>query len=104
MAELWKCPQCGEQETESFCHAHGTSDDPFIDAMPVNPLYGTAEAAIYLRVKPETIKYHVYITKRLCPQLVGKSLVFTQAQLDCFQATRRGPGRPRKETRDDGEL
>jgi hypothetical protein len=60
-------------------------------------IYGTEQAAEYLGLSVPGVKYHVYTTKRLTPQLVGKSLVFTREQLDEFNATRRGPGRPRKE-------
>lgn len=60
-------------------------------------LYSTAEAAEYLGLSLAAMKYHTHIAENLRPQKVGHSLVFTQAQLDEFLATRRKPGRPRKE-------
>lgn len=50
-------------------------------------LYSVTEAAQYLGIKPETIKYHLYQSQLLKGQLVGKSIVFTQAELDTFKAT-----------------
>lgn len=63
-------------------------------------IYGTSEAAEYLELSVPGVKYHVYTTKRLSPQLVGKTLVFTKAQLDEFQAMRRA----RKEKQNDVHL
>ncbi len=58
-------------------------------------IFSTREAAEYLGVAVSTLKYHVYHS-HITPQKVGHSLVFTKAQLDDFEATRRNPGRPRK--------
>jgi hypothetical protein len=58
-------------------------------------LLSTAEAADYLGLGVPAIKYHIY-QGNIEPQRIGNSLVFTQAQLDLFKATRRKPGRPRK--------
>ena len=60
-------------------------------------LYSTREAAEYLGISLSALKYHVHTVANLTPQKVGHSLVFTQEQLDQFQETRRGPGRPRLE-------
>jgi len=58
-------------------------------------LFSTAEAAAYLGVKPETVKYHVYQVKDLVPdKLVGKTLVFTRETLDEFMTRKRSVGRP----------
>ena len=58
-------------------------------------LYSTQEAAEYLGLSLSALKYHIHTAGNLTPQKVGNSLVFTQEQLDQFQATRRGPGRPK---------
>lgn len=60
-------------------------------------LYSTREAAQYLDLTESALKYHIY-QGNIKPQKVGHSLVFTQAQLDKFNKTRRPQGRPRKET------
>ena len=61
-------------------------------------LYSTREAAEYLGVAFSTIKYFIYTKKTLHPlRMIGRSLVFTQKQLDDFQANRRKPGRPSKD-------
>lgn len=49
-------------------------------------IYSTKEAAKYLAVKPETIRYHVYVSGLLTAQKVGNSLLFTQGELDRFKA------------------
>lgn len=63
----------------------------------MSALYSTRTAAEYLGVKPETIKYHVYVAKDLVPdQRLGNTLVFTQETLDRFKQTKRTLGRPPK--------
>lgn len=58
-------------------------------------LFSTAEAAAYLGMKLETVKYHVYVVKDLKPnKLIGKTLVFTQETLDEFMTRKRPVGRP----------
>ena len=62
-------------------------------------LYGTAEAAEYVGLSQSGLRYYLYVKKSLVPhKKIGQSLIFTREQLDRFQETRRGPGRPRKET------
>lgn len=61
-------------------------------------LYSTQQAAQYLGLSLSALKYHIY-EKHVEPQMIGNSLVFTQAQLDDFQKTRGSPGRPKKETK-----
>lgn len=51
-------------------------------------MYSTREAAERLGVNVQTIKYHVYKSGRLKPQLVGSQLVFTEADLAEFIAWR----------------
>ena len=63
-------------------------------------LYSTQEAAEYLGLSLSAIKDHVHAAGNLQPQKVGNSLVFTQEQLDQFQATRRSPGRPKSQEED----
>lgn len=60
-------------------------------------LYSTAEAAKYLGLSLSAIKFHIHVAGNLRPERIGHSLVFTQAQLDQFLATRRKRGRPRKD-------
>lgn len=60
-------------------------------------LYSTKQAAEYLGVKPETIKYHVYTSGYLKPIKLGpRTLVFTKAMLDDFKRTVPEPGKPKK--------
>jgi len=59
-------------------------------------LYSTKEAAAYLDMTIQGVWYHIQ-HGHLAPEKVGKTLVFTQAQLDEFQALRRPAGRPAKE-------
>lgn len=59
-------------------------------------LYSTAQAAAYLGLKVDALKYHLK-QGHLAPQKVGHSLVYTPEELDRFQLTRRPPGRPRQE-------
>ena len=54
-------------------------------------LYSTAEAAKYLGVHIQTLKYHVY-RGNVRPVKVGKTLVFPQDVLDQF-LTQHWPGR-----------
>lgn len=64
--------------------------------MMTKELYGTKDAAEYLGMSLPNVKYHVRVGN-LCPVKIGKTLVFTRAQLDAFQKNRRPPGRPRKQ-------
>ena len=58
-------------------------------------LLSTAEAAKYLGIKVETVKYHLYQARDLVADArVGKTLVFTKDTLDCYKKIKRGPGRP----------
>lgn len=58
--------------------------------------FSTKEAARFLGVKPETVRYHVYVVKDLVPdRMVGKSLIFYQSTLETFKASKRSSGRPR---------
>lgn len=58
-------------------------------------LYSTDEAAAYLGISPAAVKYHVHQAGNLHPLLVGKTLLYTGAELDRFQANRRPAGRPK---------
>lgn len=51
-------------------------------------LYSVKDAAEYLGLKPETIKHHLYISKRLIGQRVAGRVIFTKNELDDFQAQR----------------
>lgn len=51
--------------------------------MPEEKLFTTKQAAEYLGVKRETIKYHVYTSKLLSGKLIHPRLrMFTQTELD----------------------
>lgn len=58
-------------------------------------LYSTEEAARYLGKSVSAMKYHIHIRRTLKGRLIGKTLVFTQAELDEFKANLRRQGRPR---------
>lgn len=55
-------------------------------------LFSVREAAEYLGLKPETIKYHLYTSGYLKGQKVGNSIVFTQGELDAFSENKPKPG------------
>ena len=61
----------------------------------MNKLYSTKEAAQELGMTVAGIWYHIQ-TGNIAPTKVGRTLVFTQAILDSFQATRKPAGRPKK--------
>ena len=62
-------------------------------------LFSTAEAAEYLGLKVETVKYHLYQSGHLKADIVlGRTLGFYQSTLDQFKATVPPPGRPRKKS------
>jgi len=65
--------------------------------MTDNRLYSTREAAAYLGLKEETVKYHVYVSSSLHPERVGSSLVFTEEELERFKRDRRPAHRPPKD-------
>lgn len=49
-------------------------------------LFGRQTAAAYLQMPVATLKWHVHVAETIRPGLVGKSSVFTRAQLDDFRA------------------
>lgn len=58
-------------------------------------LYGTVEAAKYLKLSVSTVKYHLYTVGDLKPdKVVAGRLIFTKQTLDAFNEQKRGPGRP----------
>ena len=60
-------------------------------------LYSTAEAAGYLGLKVETVKYHLYQSGYLQADIVlGRTLGFYQSTLDAFKETVPPPGRKPK--------
>lgn len=63
-------------------------------------LFSTKDAAKYLNLSVPAVKYHIHQTSNLKGQLVGKTLVFTRADLDEFAKNRRPQGRPKKVTGD----
>lgn len=60
-------------------------------------IYSTQEAADFLGLSLSAVKKHVH-QGHLVPRLIGRTYIFTRAQLEEFQRNRRPPGRPRKET------
>jgi DNA-binding transcriptional MerR regulator len=69
----------------------------------MNELYSTKEAAQELGITVAGLWYHIQ-AGNIHPSKIGKTLVFTQAQLDEFQATRRPAGRPKTEVQNDHHL
>ena len=63
----------------------------------MNKLYSTSEASVYLGLSVSTVKHHVHTVGDLKGQLVGKTLVFSQDELEKFKLIKRPAGRPRKE-------
>lgn len=58
----------------------------------VDKLFSVKDAAEYLGMSRQGVKWHVYQTKLLSGQLLGKTLVFTQAELDKFRDLDIKPG------------
>ena len=60
-------------------------------------LMSTREAAAYLGMPVATLKWHV-VKGHITPRKIGRTLIFTRAQLDAFRSTPRPkPGRPPKD-------
>ena len=57
-------------------------------------MFSTKDAAAYLEMTVAGLWYHIQL-KHISPQKIGATLVFTKAQLDEFNASRRPPGRPK---------
>lgn len=62
----------------------------------MKPFFSTREAAKYLGISFNTMKYHIHYGKNIEGQKVGSSLLFTREQLDKFKTRQRPPGRPKK--------
>lgn len=60
-------------------------------------IFSTRDAAQYLGITFNTMKYHIHYAKTIKGERMGNSLIFTREQLDKFKANKRSPGRPRKE-------
>ncbi len=64
---------------------------------PTDELFDVTQAAAYLGVKRETIKYHLYVTKDLKASHKFQNLVvFTKQDLDEFREIKRPAHRPKK--------
>ncbi len=62
-------------------------------------IFNLKEAAEYLGLKPETIKYHVYVSGYLKPdKTLPRNLIFTKATLDAFREQVPTPGRKKATT------
>lgn len=60
-------------------------------------MYETADAAEYLGITIDGLKYYINRAKTLkADGRVGRSLVFSKETLDTFNANRQGPGRPKQ--------
>jgi len=55
--------------------------------------YNVEEAAAYLGLEPETVRYHVYTSKYLKGELKSRRLSFTQTELDSFKLNKPDAGR-----------
>lgn len=64
--------------------------------MTEKQIYSTREAAEYLGVSFDTMKYYIHYAKTIEGERMGNSLMFTRSQLDEFHATKRSSGRPKK--------
>ena len=60
-------------------------------------LYSTEDAANYAKLLLTTFKHHIY-QSNVKGQLIGHTLMFEKEELDRFLSTKRGPGRPRRNT------
>ena len=61
-------------------------------------IYGIQSAAQYCTVSVSTLRKHIYKLGTLqADAKIGKTLIFTQATLDAWRASRRKGGRPRKD-------
>lgn len=61
-------------------------------------LYSTAEAAEYLGIHPQTLKYHIYDQHHLAADYEsGGNLLFLQSTLDSFRAAHQAEGLTMKE-------
>jgi len=62
-------------------------------------IHGIQSAATYCNVSVSTLRKHIYKLGTLkADAKIGKTLIFTNATLDQWQANRRKGGRPRKDT------
>jgi hypothetical protein len=57
--------------------------------------FSTREAADYLGISFNTMKYHIHYAKNIKGEKKGNSLIFTRGQLDEFKVARRSPGKPK---------
>ena len=62
----------------------------------MNKLYSTKEAASELKMTVAGLWYHLQAGNIAPARKIGRTLVFTQAILDSFRATRKPAGRPKK--------
>ena len=70
-------------------------EQPAAPESPSKQLYSLAEAAEYLGMDINALKYHAFTVNTIFSQLIGNARVFWKADLDHFQANKRGIGRPR---------
>jgi len=59
-------------------------------------IYDITGAAGYTDLSESSVKYHMYQAKDLHYHQLGRSVLFTQEQLDHFLSIKRSPGRPSK--------
>lgn len=56
-------------------------------------LYSTAQAAKYLGINPETLRYHIYNKQHIAPDYtVGREFAFLESTLDAFSALHQATG------------
>lgn len=62
---------------------------------PKRHIFDSHAAAVYLGLKPDTIRKYVQRGVLWPSGTVGVAYIFEQAELDRFQASRKSSGRPR---------
>lgn len=68
--------------------------------MATNPplnAYTVKQAAEYLGLTVDGVKYHLYKSRRLIGNTVGRDVLFAREELDRFKALNLKPGRKAKE-------
>lgn len=85
----------GIDPTQAIYEVLGAYND-LIDPPRPGKLYSTFLAAVYLDLSEVAVKKHIHQTGLLRGQKLGHDLVFTQEELDAFNALDRKVGRPRQ--------
>jgi excisionase family DNA binding protein len=54
-------------------------------------VYTVAQAAVYLGISKDGVKYHLYKSGLLAGKTIGRDILFTRAELDRFKLMRPKP-------------